>query len=111
MKIHSSIAIVLATAAVALPGIASANAPWHAANGEVGFTYHADQASTQRSRADVLAELEAAKRDGTLALMNRGLTPAPKAVGPARTRAEVIAESQRETPEQRRARRDLYRGG
>ena len=112
MKIHHrSITLVVALAAAALPGVAAANSPWHAANGEVGFTYHPDHVTTQRSRAEVLAELEAARRDGTLALTNRGIPLTPKASGPGRTRAEVIAEVLNETPEERRARRDLYRGG
>lgn len=111
MKVRTSLALTVSLVAVAAPGIAFANSPWHPTNGEVGFTYHPEHYTSQRSRAEVLAELDAAKRDGTLALTNRGIPLSPKASGPTRTRAEVVAEVLNETREERQARRELYRGG
>ena len=46
---------------IALPGLSQANSIYHAANGEAGFTYHPDHATNGKSRADVLAEIEAAR--------------------------------------------------
>ncbi|CAN7765893.1 DUF4148 domain-containing protein [Pseudorhodoferax sp. LjRoot39] len=65
---------------------------YHFVGGEIGFTRHPDHAQSQRSRADVVAELEAARRDGTLALMQRSLPLPVKDLGQAKTRAQVEAE-------------------
>ena len=105
----------LATAAVistlALPGFAQAASIYHATGGEAGFTYHPDHATNGKSRAEVLAELEAARKDGTLALIQRGAPLPIKNAGPARTRQQVIDEMRSESPEQRRARMERTSGG
>jgi hypothetical protein len=97
--------------ALALPGLAQATSLYHAAGGEAGFTYHPDHATNGKSRAEVLAEREAARKDGTLALIQRGAPLPIKNAGPAKTRQQVINEMLVELPEQRQARLALMRGG
>lgn len=106
-----ALATVALLSALALPGLSQANSIYHAASGEVGFTYHPDHFKSTKSRADVLAELEAARKDGTLALIQRGAPVPIKNAGPAKTRQQVINEMLSESPEQRRARMDLTIGG
>lgn len=106
---HASLPLVVL--AMTLPVLAQANAQYHPAVGEVGFTEHADHWSSTKTRAQVVAEVEAARMDGTLALMMRGLPLPAKATGPAKTRQQVIAEMLNESPEQRRARAELLTGG
>ncbi|MEQ1805752.1 MAG: DUF4148 domain-containing protein [Burkholderiaceae bacterium] len=89
---------------IALPGLSQATSIYHAANGEVGFTYHPDHATNAKSRAEVIAELETARTDGTLALLLRGAPLPIKNAGPAKTRQQVTDEMRIESPEQRRAR-------
>lgn len=106
-----AIATVAALSTLALPGPSQATSIYHAASGEAGFTYHPDHATNGKSRAEVLAELEAARKDGTLALIQRGAPLPIKNAGPARTRQKVIDAMRSESPEQRRARLELTSGG
>lgn len=106
-----AVATITVISTLALPGLSQATSVYHAASGEAGFTYHPDHAVNGKSRAEVLAELEAARKDGTLALMQRGAPLPIKSAGPAKTRQEVIAEMLNESPEQRRARLELSTGG
>lgn len=108
MRTHQfAIAAVVCT--VALPGLSQANAVYHAANSEAGFTYHPEHAENGKSRADVTAEIEAARKDGTLALILRGAPLPIKNAGPAKARQQVIDEMRGESPEQRRLRMELTR--
>ena len=59
----------------------------------------------------MLAETEAARRDGTLALIQRGAALPIKNAGPTKTRQQVIEEMRSESPKQRRARMELTTGG
>ena len=59
----------------------------------------------------MLAEIEAARKDGTLALMQRGAPLPIRNAGPAKTRQQVIDEMLSESPEQRKARMELMSGG
>lgn len=106
-----AIATVAVICTFSLPGLSQATSIYHAAGGEVGFTYHPDHATSGRSRADVLAELDAARRDGTLALIQRGAPLPIKLAGPPKTRQQVIDEMRSESPEQRRLRMELLGGG
>jgi hypothetical protein len=103
-------ATVAVISTLVLPGLSRATSIYHAANGEAGVTYHPDHARNSKSRAEALAELEAARQDGTLALMQRGAPLPIKHTGLARTRQQVIEELVNESPEQRRARLELLAG-
>lgn len=105
-----ALAALAATAALALPGLAQADSVYHPANGEVGFTYHPEHFKSTKSRAEVIAEVEAARKDGTLALLQRGAPLPVKSTAPAKTRQQVIDEMRNEPPEQRRARMEMMVG-
>ena len=87
-------AIVLATA---LPLTAQASSMWHPAPTE--------------TRAQVMAEVEAALKDGTLAILQRGAPLPIKSSEAPKTRQQVVDEMRSESPEARRARLEMYSGG
>jgi len=111
----SSIKIAFATvaviSAVALPGLAQATSLYHSANTDAGYTYHPDHVTNGKTRAEVRAEVEAARKDGTLALMQRNAPLPIKSTGPGKTRQEVIDEMRHESPEARRVRLESTSGG
>ena len=111
MRFEKFAVAITITSTLALPGLSQATSVYHAASGEAGFTYHPEHAVNGKSRAEVLVELEAARKDGTLALIQRGAPLPVKNVGPARTRQQVIDEMRNESPEQRRGRLELTSGG
>ncbi|MGV8822747.1 DUF4148 domain-containing protein [Methylibium petroleiphilum] len=106
-----AIATAAAISIIAFPGLSQATSYYHATSGDPGFTYHPDHVTNGKSRAEVLAELEAARKDGTLKLIQRGLPVPVKSAGPAKTRQQVIDEMRSESPEERRARIELTNGG
>ena len=110
MNIRQAAMLSVITAAITLPGLSFANSVWHPDSGEAGVTFHPDHLKSTKTRADVRAELEVARKDGTLALMQRGAPLPPKTTGPGKTRQQ-IDEMQNETPAARRARMDLHSGG
>ena len=106
------LALVPAVAfAFTLPLAAQANSVWHTAGGEAGVTYHPEHFKSAKTRAQVMAGVDAARKDGTLALIQRGAPLPIKNAGPAKTRQQVIDEMRNESPEQRRARMELTAGG
>lgn len=111
MNIRQTAMLSVIAAAITVPGLSFANSVWHPASGEAGFTYHPDHLKNTKTRADVQAEVEAARKDGTLALMQRNVPVPAKAVGPGKTRRQVLDEVQNESPAARRARMELQTGG
>ena len=105
-----AVATIAVISTIALPGLSRANSLYHAAGGEAGFTYHPDHAENGKSRAEVRAELEVARKDGSLAFLQRGAPVPVKHVGPSKTRQQVIDEVRNESPEERRARGALTHG-
>ena len=65
---------------------------WHPESGEANARYYPDHAQSTKTRAEVLAELEAARQDGTLFLIQRNASLPDRQAGPGRSRAEVVAE-------------------
>lgn len=110
MNFRKHAALPLVALAMTLPVMAQANSLYHPAQGEVSFTEHPDHWKSTKTRAQVMAELEVARKDGTLALMQRNAPLPMKATGPGKTRQEVVAELLNESPDQRRARMELQRG-
>lgn len=111
MNFRKHAAMPLVALALTLPVLAQANSLYHPAQGEVGFTEHPDHWKSTKTRAQVMAEVEAARKDGTLELIQRGAPLPQKATGPAKTRQQVIDEMLNEPAEERRARLALQRGG
>lgn len=103
-------ATVAVITAVALPGLSQATSLYHSANTDAGYTYHPDHAKNGKTRAEVRAEVDAARKDGTLALMQRNAPLPIKSTGPGKTRQEVIDEMRNESPEARRVRLESIAG-
>ena len=110
MKLRKATVLSVFAAAITLPSLSFASSEWHPSSGEAGFTYHPDHFKSTKTRADVRADLEAARKDGTLALMQRGAPLPPKATGPGKTREQVLSELRNESPEERRARMHMHSG-
>ncbi len=111
MNFRKHAAMPLVALALTLPVLAQANSLYHPTAGEAGFTEHPDHWKSTKTRAEVLAEVEAARKDGTLLLIQRGAPLPQKATGPAKTRQQVIAEIRNEPAGERRARLALQTGG
>jgi len=111
MSLHRTTMLALAAAAITLPSLSFANSVWHPANGEAGVTYHPDHVESTKSRADVAAELEAARRDGSLWFLQRGVPVPVKNASAGKTREQVINEMRDEPADARRARMEMQLGG
>ena len=61
MKLTHLVAMKAIILATALPMAAQADSLWHPASNEQGFTYHPDHFKSTKTRAQVLAEVEAAR--------------------------------------------------
>ena len=81
-------------ATIILGGLAApafANDVIHGATTEMGYTVHPDHAAAGKSREEVSAGIEQAKRDGTWNYYRVG-TPPPVKAGTPLTRAQVEAD-------------------
>lgn len=103
--------LIAVVSALAMPGLAQATAAYHLVGGEAGFSHHPGHVPSSRTRAEVQAEVAAARQNGTLAVMERGVFAAPRVAALPKTRAQVIAEVLNEPAEERRARMALLAGG
>jgi hypothetical protein len=80
-------------ATLTAPLVASAASPYHPAPTEAGVTYHPDHAGGDKTRSQVLAELDTASKERAWASTSRGAPwPVTSAVA-AKTRDEVQAEN------------------
>jgi len=104
------IAAVAAAAALGLPEMASAEY-WHSSNDEGGVVVHPEHFKSEKTRAQVKAEAEAAVRQGLVSFGEGSYPPPVTSAGPAKTREEVVRELLSETPAERDARMRLYSGG
>lgn len=111
MNLRKTTALCVVAAAITLPGMSFASSEWHPTGGEAGGTYHPNHATSTKTRAAVIAELDAARKDGTLAIMQRGGAIPIKSTGPGKTREQVVSELRNESPEARRARMHSHSGG
>ena len=104
MKLNRYMLLPLAVAAVGLPSLSHA-AHVQPVYGEIGYTYYPNQSQSIKSRQEVVAENEAARKDGTMWLALRGVVPLPvKSTAPGKTRQQVLDELQTETVAVRHAR-------
>jgi hypothetical protein len=101
----------LAAAAFALPALSHANTLWHPAASEAGVTSYPAHFASNKSRADVAAEYELARKSGALPRGEQEAAPIVASSDPGKTRQQVIDEFNRETPAERRARLELQTGG
>jgi hypothetical protein len=110
MNFRKHAAMPLVALAMTLPVMAQANSLYHPAQGEAGYTEHPDHLKSTKTRAQVIAEVEAARKDGTLALIQRNAPLPMKSTGPGKTRQQVVDEMLNESPGERRARMELLNG-
>ena len=111
MKFTHLVALHAVVLATALPMAAQADSMYHPASNEQGYTEHPDHFKSTKTRAQEMAEVEAARKDGSLALLQRGIPLPIKSTEAPKTRQQVMDEMRNESPESRRARQELYSGG
>ena len=110
LSLSSMIAAVAVVATLGLPGIASA-AYEHPANNEKGVVVHPEHFKSEKTRAQVQAEAEAATRQGLLSYGESNYPRPVPSAGPGKTRAEVVNELLSESPAEREARMRFYSRG
>ena len=109
-SIASFIASVAAAAALGVPGMASADF-WQPGIDEGGVVAHPTAFNSDKARAQVSADVEAAARQGLLNFREGSYPPPILRDGPGRTREDVVRELLNETPAERDARMQRYSGG
>ena len=103
LSLSSMIATVVAAATLSLPAIASA-AYEHPANNEAGVIVHLEHFRSEKTRAQVQAEAEAATQQGRLSYGESNYPRPMPSTGPGKTRDEVINELLNEPPAERATR-------
>jgi len=93
MNFRKHAALPLIALALTLPVMAQANSLYHPADTDAGYTEHPDHWKSTKTRAQVMAEVEAARKDGTLALMQRNAPPPMKATGRKTATSERVVAS------------------
>ena len=102
MNLKTFLGIAALAAAVASPSVAFAESYIHPANNERGYTVHTDHFKSTKTREQVLAELDAARADGSLRYLQRGLPVPDRNPGMGRSREEVAREAASMTFQDRR---------
>ena len=110
LSLSSMIAAATAVVALGLPGMASA-AYEHPANNEIGVIVHSEHFKSDKTRAQVKAEAEAAMLQGRLSYGESNYPIRTLDAGPGKTREQVINELRSESPVERDARLRLYYRG
>ena len=111
MTVRKPFALSLIALAIAAPSLASASSLYHPAGGEVGFTTHPDHFQRSMSREEVLQSVAAARKDGTLAILQRGGVLPVKATGPSKTREQVQQEYLNMSAAEKQRIQELYGTG
>lgn len=102
MNIHKTLTASALIILLVTPGLVSATSPWHESRGDGDAILHVNDIKSTRTRAEVLQELEASRKDGSLWYPQRGLPVPVKNAGPGRTREEVQKEVLNLSVEERR---------
>ena len=110
ISLSSMIAAVAAVVTLGLPGMASA-AYEHPANNEKGVIVHPEHFKSDKTRAQVKAEAEAAMQQGRLSYGESNYPIRTPDAGPGKTREQVTNELLSESPAEREARLRLYSRG
>jgi hypothetical protein len=111
MNARKSILLSAIAVALAVPGLSFATSLYHAGNGEVGDTFHPDHIKSSKTRADVLQELDAARKDGSLQVLENEYPVLVTTPAPGKTRAQVQQEFSNMSAEEKASQRKLYTGG
>ena len=110
LSLSSMIAAAAAVAALGLPGMVFA-AYEHPANNEKGVIVHPERFKSDKTRAQVKAEAEAAMQQGRLSYGESNYPIRTPDAGPGKTREQVTNELLSESPAEREARLRLYSRG
>lgn len=114
MNVRKGLVLVACVSAASLPSLAFAGSPWHPTNDDAGVSFHLDHLNSPKTRSQVIAELAAARKDGSLYRYQRELDfpqSPPTEVRPAKSRQQVIDELRQQTPLERRTRFEDLAGG
>jgi hypothetical protein len=79
---------------VLVPLGASAGGVVHNTTSEIGYASYPSHAVAGKSRAQIEAEIEAARKDGSLAILQRGMPLPFKPTGAGPTREQVRTEAE-----------------
>ncbi|MGH8758749.1 MAG: DUF4148 domain-containing protein [Burkholderiales bacterium] len=113
MNYRKSILLSVVAVAFAAPGLSFATSLWHPAKGDSGGEFRQDHFQSTVTRAEVMQELQAARKDGSLlstSELERGLTVPAKNAEPGKTRAQVRQELITMSAEDKQRTRELYIG-
>lgn len=93
MKVRSTLSLAILATVMALPAVSMASSN-HSTYSESGNMFHWDHFKSTKTRAEVIAELSAAQKDGSLRQYESesGSFIVPKATGPSKTREQVRQE-------------------
>lgn len=105
MKARSLTLLPVIAITLAAPAV-FANSAYHSAPTEMGYTYHPEHVSSARTRAQVSAEIDAARKDGTYSFLRVG-APLPARITAPKSRQQIIDEMNNESPESKRARQAM----
>lgn len=111
MNYRKSILLSVIAVAFVAPGLSFASSLWHPANRESGETFHPDHFKSTKTRAEVVQELQAARKDGSLLFtldLERGLPVPTKTAELGKTRAQVQKELFTMSAEDKQRARQLY---
>ncbi len=108
------LSMAFATLSLATVNTAFASSYIHPKNSETGYVVYPDHFRSDKTRAQVQAETaEFLKNGGTNVFRNSNyplVDSSPSQQSSNKTRQQVLDELLNETPEQRKARREMYRG-
>lgn len=114
MNVRKSLVLVACVCAASLPSLALAASPWHPTHDDAGVSFHPDHLNSPKTRSQVIAELGAARKDGSMYRNQRELDSPqspPTEVLPAKSRQQVTDELRQQSPMERRTRFEDLAGG
>jgi hypothetical protein len=104
----ATLILSLSAAALIVPTMVHASSLYHDVGGEVGATTNPSHVSDDLLRGDVQRTVDAARKDGSLAILSRGGVVPVKATGPGKTREQVRQEYISMTPEEKARLQELH---
>jgi hypothetical protein len=111
MTLRSRLFVPALVAALVAPAMAQANTVLHRTPGEASFSYNPEHFESTRSRGEVRAEVDAARKDGTLLRLQSPIVRPFFTGGPAKTREQVLSELRDMSDRDSRAIGQIYTGG
>ena len=110
MNKQAKLILSLTAAAFLAPSAAMASSLYHDAGGEIGATTNPSHTSDDLMRSEVQRTVDAARKDGSLAILSRGGVVPTKATEPAKTREQVRNEFLSMTPQEKAKLKEMHGG-